>query len=75
MQDLSSVMDSALRIPSYTPYRATQTAPTTAQAQGGTITLRMVDNANRLIAEGTAGIIDIINGNTVALSERGLASV
>lgn len=75
MQDLSSVMDSALRIPSYTPYRATQNAPTTAQAQGGTITLRMVDNANRLIAEGTAGIIDIINGNTVALSERGLASV
>ena len=75
MQDLSSVMDSALRIPSYAPYRATQTAPTTAQAQGGTITLRMVDNANRLIAEGTAGIIDIINGNTVALSERGLASV
>lgn len=75
MQDLSSVMDSALRIPSYTPYRATQTAPTTAQTQGGTITLRMVDNANRLIAEGTAGIIDIINGNTVALSERGLASV
>lgn len=75
MQDLSSVMDSALRIPSYTPYRATQNAPTTVQAQGGTITLRMVDNANRLIAEGTAGIIDIINGNTVALSERGLASV
>lgn len=75
MQDLSSVMDSALRIPSYTPYRATQNAPTTSQAQGGTITLRMVDNANRLIAEGTAGIIDIINGNTVALSERGLASV
>lgn len=75
MQDLSSVMDSALRIPSYTPYRATQTAPTTAQAQGGTITLRMVDNANRLIAEGTAGILDIINGNSVALSERGLASV
>lgn len=75
MQDLSSVMDSALRIPSYTPYRATKTTPTTAQAQGGTITLRMVDNANRLIAEGTAGIIDIINGNTVALSERGLASV
>jgi phage-related protein len=75
MQDLSSVMDSALRIPAYTPYRATQTSPATAQAQGGTITLRMVDNANRLIAEGTAGIIDIINGNTVALSERGLASV
>ena len=75
MQDLSSVMDSALRIPSYTPYKATQTAPTTSQTQGGTITLRMVDNANRLIAEGTAGIIDIINGNTVALSERGLASV
>ena len=75
MQDLSSVMDSALRIPSYTPYRATQNAPTTAQAQGGTITLRMVDNANRLIAEGTAGILDIINGNSVALSERGLASV
>lgn len=75
MQDLSSVMDSALRIPAYTPYRATQSAPATAQAQGGTITLRMVDNANRLIAEGTAGIIDIINGNTVALSERGLASV
>ena len=75
MQDLSSVMDSALRIPAYTPHRATQTAPATAQTQGGTITLRMVDNANRLIAEGTAGIIDIINGNTVALSERGLASV
>lgn len=75
MQDLSSVMDSALRIPAYTPCRATQTAPATAQAQGGTITLRMVDNANRLIAEGTAGILDIINGNSVALSERGLASV
>lgn len=75
MQDLSSVMDSALRMPSYTPYRATQTVPTTAQTQGGTITLRMVDNANRLIAEGTAGFIDVINGNSVALSERGLASV
>ena len=75
MQDLSSVMDSALRIPSYTPYRATQNAPTTAQAQGGTITLRLADGANRVIAEGTAGILDIINGNSVALSERGLASV
>lgn len=75
MQDLSSVMDSALRIPSYTPYRATQTAPTTAQAQGGTIILRLTDGANRVIAEGTAGILDIINGNSVALSERGLASV
>lgn len=75
MQDLSAVMDSALRMPAYTPYRATQNASETPQVQGGTITLRMVDNANRLIAEGTAGIIDIINGNTVALSERGLASV
>lgn len=53
----------------------TQSAPITSSSQGGTITLRLVDNANRLIAEGTAGIIDIINGNTVALSERGLASV
>jgi phage-related protein len=76
MKDLSAVIDNGLRTPDYnTPYRPTQSAPEAAQAQSSTITLRLVDNANRLIAEGTAGIIDIINGNTVALSERGLASV
>ena len=75
MQDLSAVMNSGLNTPAYTPYSGTQSAYTAAYGQSGTVTLRLTDNANRLIAEGTAGIIDIINGNTVALSERGLASV
>ena len=75
MRGLTTMMDRGFNTPAYTPYSATQSASAAASAQGGTITLRMVDNANRLIAEGTAGFIDVINGNSVALSERGLASV
>lgn len=75
MQSLSTVMKNGLNTPSYTPSSATQNVPVASSGQGGTITLRLTDGANRVIAEGTAGIIDIINGNTVALSERGLASV
>lgn len=75
MQSLSTVMKNGLNTPAYTPSSATQSPSVASSGQGGTITLRLADGANRVIAEGTAGILDIINGNSVALSERGLASV
>ena len=61
--------------PAYKPYNAAQSAPAAFSGQGGVVTLRLTDSANRLIAEGTAPVIDVINGNSVTLSERGLASV
>lgn len=75
MRGLTTLMDRSFSPPAYKPYNATQSAPAAFSGQGGTITLRMVDNANRVIAEGTAPVIDVINGNSVTLSERGLASV
>lgn len=75
MRGLTTMMDRSFSPPAYKPYNATQSVPTAFSGQGGVITLRLTDSADRLIAEGTAPVIDVINGNSVTLSERGLASV
>ena len=61
--------------PKTTAYSDISSASTPNRESNNVITLRLTDNANRIIAEGTANILDVINGNTLALSERGLASV
>ena len=75
MRGLTTMMNRSFSPPAYKPYNAVQSAPAAFSGQGGVVTLRLTDSADRVIAEGTAPVIDVINGNSVTLSERGLASV